>query len=60
MPIWAYEISPLLRALLMVVVIEISVIGLMIVINDKPFFGSVSVSADPYKLILERLIQLSH
>ena len=31
----------------------------MIIINDRPFFGSVSVSSDPYKLILERLIDLS-
>ena len=28
----------------------------MIVINDKPFFGAVSISSDPYKLILERLM----
>ena len=31
----------------------------MIIINDKPFFGYVSVSSDPYKLILERLINAS-
>lgn len=31
----------------------------MIVINDKPFFGYVSVSSDPYKLILERVIDVS-
>jgi hypothetical protein len=30
----------------------------MIVINDKPFFGYASISSDPYKLILERLIEL--
>jgi hypothetical protein len=28
----------------------------MIVINDKPFYGHVSISSDPYKLILERVI----
>jgi len=28
----------------------------MIVINDKPFYGAVSISSDPYKLILERVI----
>ena len=28
----------------------------MIVINDKPFYGAVSISPDPYKLILERLM----
>jgi hypothetical protein len=31
----------------------------MIIINDRPFFGYVSVSPDPYKLILERLIDVS-
>jgi len=31
----------------------------MIVINDRPFFGAVSVSSDPYKLILERVIDVS-
>lgn len=38
----------------------LGIVLFMIVINDKPFFGAVSVSADPYKLILERLIQISH
>jgi hypothetical protein len=28
----------------------------MIVINDRPFYGAVSISSDPYKLILERLM----
>jgi Protein of unknown function (DUF4239) len=31
----------------------------MIVINDKPFYGVVGISSDPYKLILERLIDVS-
>lgn len=31
----------------------------MIIINDKPFFGFVSISSEPYKLILERLIDIS-
>lgn len=31
----------------------------MITINDKPFYGSRSVSSDPYKLIMERLIDVS-
>lgn len=31
----------------------------MIVINDKPFYGHVSISSDPYKLILERVIGVS-
>jgi Protein of unknown function (DUF4239) len=29
----------------------------MIVINDKPFFGASSISPDPYKLVLERLMK---
>jgi len=28
----------------------------MIVINDRPFYGYVKISSDPYKLILDRLI----
>jgi len=31
----------------------------MIIINDKPFYGAVSISSDPYKLILERVIEVS-
>ena len=31
----------------------------MIVINDKPFYGHSSISSDPYKLILERVIDVS-
>jgi hypothetical protein len=31
----------------------------MIVSNDKPFYGYVSVPSDPYKLILERVIDVS-
>lgn len=31
----------------------------MIIINDRPFCGSVSISSDPYKLILERVIDVS-
>jgi hypothetical protein len=34
----------------------LAIVIFMIVINDKPFFGSSSVSSDPYKLILDRLI----
>jgi Protein of unknown function (DUF4239) len=30
----------------------------MIIINDKPFYGYISISSDPYKLILDRLIDL--
>lgn len=31
----------------------------MIIINDKPFYGTASISSDPYKLILERVIDVS-
>ena len=31
----------------------------MIIVNDKPFYGAVSISSDPYKLILERVIDVS-
>jgi hypothetical protein len=31
----------------------------MIMINDKPFYGYSSVSSEPYKLILDRLIDLT-
>ena len=36
----------------------LAIVLFMIVINDKPFFGNGSISADPYKVILERLIEL--
>ena len=32
----------------------------MIIINDKPFYGVVSVSPDPYQLILDRVINVSN
>lgn len=31
----------------------------MIVINDKPFYGHTRISSDPYKLILERVIDVA-
>lgn len=31
----------------------------MIVINDKPFYGQSSISSDPYRLILENLMNVS-
>lgn len=36
----------------------LSMVLFMIVINDKPFYGYVSISSDPYKLILERVIDV--
>lgn len=37
----------------------LSMVLLMIIINDKPFYGHGSISSDPYKLILDRLIDAS-
>jgi len=34
----------------------LAIVLFMIIINDKPFYGYVSVSSDPYKLVLEKLI----
>lgn len=30
----------------------------MIIINDKPFYGFVSISSEPYKLVLDRLMHI--
>lgn len=35
----------------------LAVVLFMIVINDKPFYGPSSISPEPYKLILERLMK---
>jgi len=37
----------------------LAVVLFMITINDKPFYGTVGISSDPYKIILERLIDAS-
>ena len=37
----------------------LAVVLFMITINDKPFYGTVGISSDPYKIILERLIDVS-
>lgn len=37
----------------------LAMVLLMIIINDKPFYGYVSISSDPYQLILKRLIVVS-
>jgi hypothetical protein len=36
----------------------LALVLLMIIINDKPFYGYVSISPDPYKLILNRMIDV--
>lgn len=36
----------------------LAIVLFMIVINDKPFYGYVSIPADPYRLVLERLMEL--
>ena len=38
----------------------LALVLLMITINDRPFYGPAGISADPYKLILEHLIDRSH
>lgn len=49
--------DPKLHALLVSLMAGfLAIVIFMIVINDKPFYGSVSVSAAPYKLVLERVI----
>jgi hypothetical protein len=37
----------------------LAIVLFMIVMNDKPFYGYDSIPPDPYKLILDRLIDLS-
>ena len=37
----------------------LAVVLFMIVINDKPFYGRSSISPEPYKLILDRLMDVS-
>ncbi|HTG93893.1 MAG TPA: DUF4239 domain-containing protein [Pyrinomonadaceae bacterium] len=37
----------------------LAMVVFMIIVNDKPFFGYVSISTDAYKLILERLIDVT-
>ena len=37
----------------------LAVVLFMITINDKPFYGKVGISSDPYKIVLERLIDVS-
>jgi hypothetical protein len=34
----------------------LAVVLFMIVINDKPFYGAVSVSPEAYKLILDQVL----
>jgi hypothetical protein len=37
----------------------LSIVLFMIVINDKPFYGSAKISSDPYKLLLSKLPALT-
>jgi len=34
----------------------LAIVLFMILVNDKPFYGHASISSDPYRLILERVI----
>ena len=37
----------------------LAVVLFMIIVNDKPFYGTSSISSNPYKVVLERLIDVS-
>jgi hypothetical protein len=37
----------------------LSVVLFMITVNDRPFYGNVSISSDPYQIILDHLIDAS-
>jgi len=37
----------------------LAVVLFMIIVNDKPFYGVSSISSNPYKVVLERLIDVS-
>ena len=53
--------DPKMHAVLVALVAGfLALVLFMIVINDKPFFGYSSLSADPYKIILHGLIDVSH
>src|ERR1043165_5514337 len=42
--------------LIMLMAAFLAMLVFMIIVNDRPFFGYVAVSSDPYKLILDRVI----
>ncbi len=56
-----YKIAdPKLHAVLVVLMAGfLAVVLFMITINDKPFYGTVSISSDPYKVVLDKLIDVS-
>lgn len=37
----------------------LAVVLFMIIVNDKPFYGHGGISSDPYRIVLERLIDVS-
>ena len=52
--------DPKMHAVLVALVAGfLALVLFMIVINDKPFFGNSSLSPDPYKIILNGLIDAS-
>jgi hypothetical protein len=56
-----YEIADAkLHAVLIILMAGfLSVVLFMITVNDKPFYGNVSISSDPYKMVLDNLIDAS-
>jgi len=58
---YLYRIEdPKLHATLIILMAAfLAIVLFMIVINDRPFFGTASVSSEPYRVILERLIKVT-
>jgi len=56
-----YKIAdPKLHVVLVVLMAGfLAVVLFMITINDRPFYGAVGISPDPYRVVLERLIDAS-
>lgn len=56
-----YKIAdPKLHVVLVVLMAGfLAVVLFMITINDRPFYGSIGISSEPYKIVLERLIDVS-
>lgn len=52
--------DPKLHALLIALMAGLlSMVLFMIIVNDRPFYGFVSISPEPYQIVLDRLIDLS-
>jgi hypothetical protein len=58
---WLFKIEDPKMHVILVALMSgfLAVVLFMIVVNDKPFYGAVSISPDAYKLILERLMMVT-